>query len=115
MVTAVAIIAALALVVAPKAITSAQSGDTSDWQAIAEQRGLTEADLRAAVMTYTPSGVMDEYVMFASAGQGGQVLMLQAIRFHQNILIVLRVLSVVYSSAPIGIFMEIFLLALRQI
>ncbi|CAG0974369.1 partial nitrous-oxide reductase, partial [Anaerolineae bacterium] len=60
-------------VVAPKVITNAQDGST-DWQSIMAQRGLTEADLRAAVMTYTPSGVMDEYVMFASAGQGGQVL-----------------------------------------
>lgn len=62
---------ALAVTVTPKAITSAQGSD-ADWQTIAEQRGLTEADLRAAVMTYTPSGVMDEYVMFASAGQGGK-------------------------------------------
>jgi nitrous-oxide reductase len=65
--------AVLAVVIAPKAITSAQ-GSPTDWQTIAQQRGLTEADMRAAAMTYTPSGVMDEYVMFASAGQGGQVL-----------------------------------------
>ncbi|MCQ3930609.1 MAG: Sec-dependent nitrous-oxide reductase [Chloroflexi bacterium] len=44
------------------------------WQEIAEARGLTEEDLRAAAMTYTPSGVMDEYVMFASGGHSGQVL-----------------------------------------
>ncbi len=44
------------------------------WQEIAEARGLTEDDLRAAAMTYTPSGVMDEYVMFASGGHSGQVL-----------------------------------------
>jgi nitrous-oxide reductase len=43
------------------------------FQEIAEARGLTEADLRAAAMTYTPSGVMDEYVMFASGGHSGQV------------------------------------------
>lgn len=43
------------------------------WQEIAEARGLTEDDLRAAAMTYTPSGVMDEYVMFASGGHSGQV------------------------------------------
>ncbi|MBK9748941.1 MAG: Sec-dependent nitrous-oxide reductase [Anaerolineae bacterium] len=63
----------LTVVVSPRVSTTAQSGAT-DWQAIAAERGLTEADLRAAAMTYTPSGVMDEYVMFASAGQGGQVL-----------------------------------------
>lgn len=45
----------------------------SRWQQIAEQRGLTEDDLVAAAMTYTPSGVMDDYVMFASGGHSGQV------------------------------------------
>ncbi len=63
----------LAVVVAPKAITNAQDAN-SDWQEIAKARGLTDADLRAAALTYTPSGVLDEYVMFASGGQSGQVL-----------------------------------------
>ncbi len=63
----------LAVVISSRAVTSAQGG-ASDWQTIAAERGLTDADMRAAAMTYTPSGVMDEYVMFASAGQGGQVL-----------------------------------------
>lgn len=63
----------LAVVISPNVSTTAQSGAT-DWQTIAAERGLTEADLRAAAMTYTPSGVMDEYVMFASGGQSGQVL-----------------------------------------
>ncbi|GIK27293.1 MAG: hypothetical protein BroJett007_04310 [Chloroflexota bacterium] len=43
---------------------------------IAEERGLTEADLRAAAMTYTPSGVMDPYVMVASGGHSGQVFII---------------------------------------
>lgn len=43
------------------------------WMQIADERGLTEDDLRAAAMTYTPSGMMDEYVMFASGGHSGQV------------------------------------------
>ena len=43
------------------------------WQEVAEDRGLTEDDVRAALMTYTPSGVFDEYVMFASGGHGGQL------------------------------------------
>jgi len=63
----------LAVVISPSVSTTAQSGAT-DWQTIAAERGLTESDLRAAAMTYTPSGVMDEYVMFASGGQSGQVL-----------------------------------------
>lgn len=66
---------ALAVVIAPKAMTSAQ-GSSTDWQTIAESRGLTEADLRAAVMTYTPSGTIDEYVMFASGGHSGQMFVI---------------------------------------
>jgi nitrous-oxide reductase len=69
--TLAAAIAVLVIVFAPGAATGAQPG--TDWQAIANERGLTEDDLRAAVMTYTPSGVHDEYVMFASGGHGGQV------------------------------------------
>jgi nitrous-oxide reductase len=67
--------AVLAVVIAPKAITSAQ-GSAMDWQTIAEQRGLTEADLRAAAMTYTPSGTLDPYVMFASGGHSGQMFVI---------------------------------------
>jgi nitrous-oxide reductase len=61
----------LAVVFVPDGATGAQPG--SDWQTIADQRGLTEDDLRAAVMTYTPSGMHDEFIMFASGGHGGQV------------------------------------------
>ncbi len=46
------------------------SGDAA---AIAEARGLTPDDILAAVKTYTPSGMYDEYVMFASGGHSGQV------------------------------------------
>ncbi|VAW42851.1 Nitrous-oxide reductase, partial [hydrothermal vent metagenome] len=46
------------------------SGDAA---AVAEARGLTPDDILAAVKTYTPSGMHDEYVMFASGGHGGQV------------------------------------------
>jgi nitrous-oxide reductase len=46
------------------------------WQEIADQRGLTEDDLYAAALTYTPSGVMDEYVMFASGGHSGQMFVI---------------------------------------
>ncbi len=36
-------------------------------------RGLSEADVTAALKTYTPSGKLDEYLTFASGGHGGQV------------------------------------------
>lgn len=65
----------LAVVFVPDARTGAQ-GSNTDWRSIAEERGLTEADLRAAMMTYMPSGEHDEYVMFASGGHSGQVFVI---------------------------------------
>jgi len=65
----------LALAINPLTGAQAQSS-SADWQTIAQQRGLTDADLRAAAMTYTPSGKLDEYVMMASGGQSGQVLVI---------------------------------------
>ncbi len=37
-------------------------------------RGLTEADVQAALKTYVPGGKHDDYMIFASGGHGGQVL-----------------------------------------
>ncbi len=37
-------------------------------------RGLSEADVEAALKTYMPTGKKDEYMIFASGGQSGQVL-----------------------------------------
>lgn len=47
-------------------------GVSADAAAIAEARGLTPDDVAAALKTYTPTGVHDEYIMFASAGHAGQ-------------------------------------------
>ena len=49
------------------------SGDVGD---IAQARGLSQADVAAAVKTYVPTGKMDEYLLFSSAGHGGQVLVI---------------------------------------
>jgi nitrous-oxide reductase len=45
---------------------------------IAGERGLTAADVRAALKTYMPSGTFDEYYIFASGGHSGQVLVIGA-------------------------------------
>lgn len=50
--------------------TANLSGDTDS---VIEARGLTPADVLAAVKTYTPSGTHDDYIMFASGGHSGQV------------------------------------------
>ena len=39
-----------------------------------ESRKLAEPDVTAALKTYTPTGVHDEYLMFSSGGHSGQVL-----------------------------------------
>lgn len=52
------------------------AGIPQDAAAVAAQRGLTPADITAALKTYTPSGQLDPYIMFASGGQGGQVLVI---------------------------------------
>ena len=40
----------------------------------AEVPGLNEKDILAAAKTYTPSGKRDEFVVFSSGGQSGQVI-----------------------------------------
>ncbi|MDP2312895.1 MAG: Sec-dependent nitrous-oxide reductase [Pseudomonadota bacterium] len=43
-------------------------------QAIMTERGLKEEDILAAAKTYTPSGKLDEYVIMASGGHGGNLI-----------------------------------------
>ena len=53
-------------------VTSALS--STDLQKIMKDRGLTERDVLAAAKTYVPTGMKDEYYVFSSGGQSGQVL-----------------------------------------
>ncbi len=56
--------------------TKAPSGNLGASASIAElmkARGLTEADVEGALKTYVPTGKMDEYYIFASGGQSGNV------------------------------------------
>jgi len=53
--------------------TGAAAQSMNDVQQVAKDRGLSTADLLAAAKTYTPSGVKDDYIMFASGGHAGQV------------------------------------------
>lgn len=41
---------------------------------VMKERGLTQKDLLAAAKTYTPTGGRDEYIVFASGGQSGQII-----------------------------------------
>ena len=44
--------------------------------ALMKARGLSESDVQAALATYTPTGGRDEYLLFASGGHSGQVLVI---------------------------------------
>jgi nitrous-oxide reductase len=59
---------------------------------IASARGLSPDDVKAAVMTFNPSGKMDEYIQFASGGHGGQMLVIG--------LPSMRLLKVIATFAP---------------
>ena len=55
---------------------SAQLGSVdipADIKEIADLRGLTPEDIEAAVKTYHPSGMHDEYIMMSSGGHSGQI------------------------------------------
>jgi nitrous-oxide reductase len=41
---------------------------------VMKARGLSQQDMLAAAKTYTPTGKIDEYVVFSSGGQSGQVI-----------------------------------------
>lgn len=45
-------------------------------QELMKARKLSEDDVKAALMTYTPTGRHDEYYMFASGGHSGQVIVI---------------------------------------
>jgi nitrous-oxide reductase len=47
-----------------------------DLRSLITERGLTEADVINAATTYTPSGRHDEYVIFASGGHGGNIIVI---------------------------------------
>jgi nitrous-oxide reductase len=52
-------------------LLSASSGEL---QEVMKKRGLSEIDVVRAAKTYNPTGVRDEYVVFSSGGQSGQVI-----------------------------------------
>src|SRR5262249_23587937 len=71
---------ALALLLAAcsggKAPSGAAAGAGSGLADLMKARNLSEADVQAALKTYTPTGRHDDYVMFASGGHSGQVIVI---------------------------------------
>ncbi|HET6342169.1 MAG TPA: Sec-dependent nitrous-oxide reductase [Gemmatimonadota bacterium] len=57
--------------------TACKGGGTVDAASlgdVARERQLSESDVLAAAKTYVPTGKLDEYMLFASGGHSGQVL-----------------------------------------
>jgi len=54
--------------------TATYASGGSALQKVMKDRGLNEQDVIRAAKTYNPSGVHDEYVVFSSGGQSGQVI-----------------------------------------
>lgn len=61
---------------APTPSTPTGPGVGGDLASIMQQRGLTEADVLSAAKTYMPSGKLDEYLIFASGGHGGNIIVI---------------------------------------
>ncbi|MDH4281335.1 MAG: Sec-dependent nitrous-oxide reductase [Myxococcales bacterium] len=54
-------------------VSQTPASSTAD---LMKQRGLSEADVNAALQTYTPTGKKDEYITFASGGHGGNLIVI---------------------------------------
>lgn len=59
-----------------KSATTGGGGASASITDLMKARNLSEADVNAALKTYTPTGRPDEYLAFSSGGQSGQVLVL---------------------------------------
>lgn len=55
-------------------LAATMSSADGDLQKVMKARGLSEIDVVRAAKTYNPSGVKDEFVVFSSGGQSGQVI-----------------------------------------
>ena len=73
--TGAAILMATALPLGAPTARAAQAAGES-LQDLMKARDLSEADVTAALKTYMPTGRHDDYYIFASGGQGGQVIVI---------------------------------------
>jgi len=61
---------------AEDALQAQTGGSGATVAALMKERGLTEADVSAALKTYMPTGKKDDYYLFSSGGQSGQVIVI---------------------------------------
>lgn len=62
------------LILGTTLVATVASAAGGELQKVMKARGLSEIDVIRAAKTYNPSGVKDEFVVFSSAGQAGQVI-----------------------------------------
>ncbi|KAB2963280.1 MAG: Sec-dependent nitrous-oxide reductase [Thermoanaerobaculia bacterium] len=72
----VALAAIFVAALACRAGGGASAGASAGIQQLMQARNLSEENVTAALKTYTPTGVKDEYYIFASGGHSGQVLVI---------------------------------------
>ncbi len=71
------LVSASAFFLFPSIRSDSKQGDLSPSAGeIAQNRGLSPKDVEAALKTYVPTGKYDDYLMFASGGHSGQVLII---------------------------------------
>ena len=73
---AVMLAAVVSIGCGPQQATQVSQAPASSTADLMKQRGLTEADVSAALQTYTPTGKKDEYLTFASGGHGGNMVVI---------------------------------------
>lgn len=65
---------AISLVVGCMGLAASSVWAADTLQDVLKERGLSQQDLLAAAKTYVPTGKRDEFVVFSSGGQSGQVI-----------------------------------------
>jgi len=55
-------------------VTASAAWSAENLDTVMKRRGLTEKDVLAAAKTYVPTGKRDEFIVFSSGGQSGQVI-----------------------------------------
>ena len=73
---AVALAASVSIGCGPQPAGQVSQAPASSTADLMKQRGLSEADVSAALKTYMPTGRKDEYFTFASGGHGGNMIVI---------------------------------------
>jgi nitrous-oxide reductase len=73
---AIALAAVTCIGCGPQQAQQVAQAPASSTAELMKKRGLSEADVSAALQTYTPTGQKDDYITFASGGHGGNLIVI---------------------------------------